>query len=574
MAQRKKSIKGPSTKAVSPIRQKRRTSRLEPLESRWMRAGNVLAAVVQGNLVITEDPATPATDNQIQIDQIGVPFGTFNITGGGTTTVNGGAAATLPGVVKDINVDLDGGDDLVTVTTAVIGGNLKIEMGVGDNTVLITNTEVRRNLTVTGENNRDDLGILDSTIGANLLFKPFCGVNRMQIGDDLNPRTQSFAPVDIRGSLRMEGNCDIDDVSIVNTTVSKDVALHLGEGVNDVTISGITAFGGPLNISSGVFADKVVLGNSNGKATDTLLIGDVSLNLGDGDNDVLIKKMTMGSGLTITSKIGDDDVTISNTIIGGQAIMNLGAGDHEVLITTDPADPDGVTTTIRGALAIHTQGGDDTITITRSAILRNVSLGLGRGTNNSFLDPMKIGGTLNYAGGAEDDDIELFNTTILGHAVFALGAGDNDVTITSTSVQQNFTLVGGANDDDIFLETLSVKGLTIIQTLAGNDTIQINDSLFQNRFTLDSGKGDDTVLIENLAGTATVTTFVGRAKLDLGAGDDFLQIGVAADATRLARFENVTKEDILDGGKGFDDLDLNNATFAFPTSPIIKRFEA
>lgn len=554
-----------------------RTPRLEPLESRWLRAGNVLASVVHGNLIITEDPLTAGTDNQIQVDQIGVPPGTFNIVGGGTTTVNGGAAATLPGVVKGVIIDLNGGDDQLTVTTSLIGGNLTIDMGDGDNTALITATTVRRNVTVIGGAGRDDVGILGSTIGSNVVIDSGDGDNRNDIGGDFDflSTTTAIHPVRIRGGLRVEGGIDSDDVSIQNTTISKDAALHLGDGDNDVTISGITRIAGQLEESGGIGPDKVLLGRSFGDVSDTRIEGIASFNLGGGANDVLINKMTLSRGLSVFTQDGDDDVTISNSIIGGEAVLNLAGGDNRVRIYTNFELEFGiVTTTIRGVLTINTNDGDDQVTITSTELLRGANLSLGGGDNSTFIESTRSGGALNYGGGIGSDDLQMFDTTIQGHATLALGAGDNDVTINSSTILQNFNVIGGADADDLFLETVTVGGITTLMTVAGDDLIQINDSIFQNRFNLKAGDGDDTVLVENLAGTATATAFVGQAQFLLGRGDDFLQLGFAADATRLARFENVTKNDVLDGGDGTDDLDENNATYAFGTSPKKKNFEA
>src|SRR5205809_849253 len=78
----------------------------ESLENRLALAGNVVAQIVKGNLVITGDKS----NNEVLITSAAV-------TGMGTT-VNGTAAFTLPtGFAGSIKIDMKSGND-----TALIGG--------------------------------------------------------------------------------------------------------------------------------------------------------------------------------------------------------------------------------------------------------------------------------------------------------------------------------------------------------------------------------------------------------------------------------------------------------------------
>src|SRR5882672_7896693 len=92
-------------------RKKRITSRrrilgLEQLERREVLAGNVAAVVRGGDLVVTGDNL----GNDITITRSGASG--ITITGNGTT-VNGQAAVTLSNFRRNVNVDLNGGDDSV-----------------------------------------------------------------------------------------------------------------------------------------------------------------------------------------------------------------------------------------------------------------------------------------------------------------------------------------------------------------------------------------------------------------------------------------------------------------------------
>ncbi|HEY2839719.1 MAG TPA: hypothetical protein VGJ26_11240, partial [Pirellulales bacterium] len=97
---------------------------IENLEIREMKAGDVAAAVVNGNLYLTEAAGQVGQDNAVQISQLA--NGKIRITGTGTLTdgsmshVNGAASQdfTVPG---SLFVNFGAGNDLVVIGSEVGG---------------------------------------------------------------------------------------------------------------------------------------------------------------------------------------------------------------------------------------------------------------------------------------------------------------------------------------------------------------------------------------------------------------------------------------------------------------------
>src|SRR5262245_34086727 len=92
----------------------------ERLEDRAMLAGNVIAAVITGDLELSGD----AAGNALQVWQVGA--GTWKVQGIGTTINGSFAIQTFTGVTGDIDAALDAGNNYIRVFTGNIPGSLNI----------------------------------------------------------------------------------------------------------------------------------------------------------------------------------------------------------------------------------------------------------------------------------------------------------------------------------------------------------------------------------------------------------------------------------------------------------------
>ena len=121
---------------------------VEALELRAMMTGNVTAVVeANGSLRISGDTA----DNGIVITQTAT--NTFQVAGDATTTINGqtlGTPAVLSGVTKSFKIEMNSGNDSVTIQNLTVPKNLKLEGNAGDDTLLVSNVIVNGNAVIKG----------------------------------------------------------------------------------------------------------------------------------------------------------------------------------------------------------------------------------------------------------------------------------------------------------------------------------------------------------------------------------------------------------------------------------------
>ena len=101
---------------------------VESLEDRRLLAGNVLATLRAGDLVLRGD----AADNQIQVARL--TTGVYRVQGLAGTTVNGQATFDAGTGVRDVDVRMQqGGSDQFTIQGAFnLAGHLDIRLGAGN----------------------------------------------------------------------------------------------------------------------------------------------------------------------------------------------------------------------------------------------------------------------------------------------------------------------------------------------------------------------------------------------------------------------------------------------------------
>ena len=128
---------------------------LEMLEHRLLLDGNVTAVLSGGHLVVTGD----ALDNNVVIDQAGLPDDQYRVSpGDALTTINGAGAETIVGgVIGDVRIKLKDGHDVLRVIDVDVLRNLTIDAGAGHNQVTVDPSTVGRDLTVKCRDGSDDV---------------------------------------------------------------------------------------------------------------------------------------------------------------------------------------------------------------------------------------------------------------------------------------------------------------------------------------------------------------------------------------------------------------------------------
>ena len=287
----------------------------QQLETRALMTGNVAVVVQNHSLVITGDNK----DNSIEIFQIG--SGQYKIINtDGTTTVNHQSTPQIfTGITGDFKIDLKGGNDVLSIDTGSGGlptisipRNLNINLNNGNDVVYVSKAVVGGGLSMTGGNGNHVLYVFDSTIGNSsvnagtndLSFKLGSGnivadVFNTTIQRDVNVNMSGNVIVDLQNAKigrdlneKFSSNhSKYNLLEVFGGTVARNATLTTGDSADSISLNGLTV-GKKLQIKTGNGDDTVVLGgfdtNHIGTSLPPLAVhaDQVLVDLGNG-NDTL-----------------------------------------------------------------------------------------------------------------------------------------------------------------------------------------------------------------------------------------------------------------------------------------------
>lgn len=228
-------------------------------------AGNVDAVNKGGSLVITGD----GSPNGVFLDP-GLNPDEFVVTPFFGTTVNGfPVPAVISGITRNVNVDLDDGDDDLIVNDAVVPSRLLVKLGTGNDTFDYTDGSVVGNASVQGGKGADDIGISTIAVGGNL-------------------------------KIKSEG--DADEIGLDLVTVGRNTTITSGDGDDTVFIGGSSQLNGRLKVSTDRGTDAVTL-------DDSTVVGKVGVSLGTEDDHVTAGAMSFDDPVVFDGGSGTDTYT-------------------------------------------------------------------------------------------------------------------------------------------------------------------------------------------------------------------------------------------------------------------------
>jgi hypothetical protein len=270
-------------------------------------AGNVTAAVVNHGLTLTGDNGS----NQIEITQVGTNL--FEVSGLNGTTVNGKANQTFS-ITGNISANFKAGDDGLSLDGTkssggymTLPGSLNVVLGDGNNGLVLQNTTVSGNLSVTGGSGADDAYFYDSGVGL--------GSN-----NDCSITLGAGANTIVTDYLRVQRDLLINDISssgdfmlLQGVSAGRNVNIQTGNGSDDITIDNFFAKN-DLNISTGGGNDYVVLGEvidgyhgttPTSDSQGQLYAAHLSVDLGTGDDQLSLGQVFVPYA-TIDGNTGND----------------------------------------------------------------------------------------------------------------------------------------------------------------------------------------------------------------------------------------------------------------------------
>jgi hypothetical protein len=466
---------------------KSRTSRrlrpsFERLEDRWTPAGNVTAVftAATATLTLTGD----ALANGVDVSAGAGGLGSFGVTGvvdGTATTVNNSAATLTFNGVKNLVINLNGGNDslqfgITTAGTIIVQGNLTINTGTGNDTILTAGAGVPL----------DVFGALSITNGAGNATTILTDVNVVGAvtinhsagGNEFFAVTASTTTYNSFGSFTYTGGTGFDFIDVVDTNVNGNVTVNCGAGTVLGQGAFVTFFPNNFSTNAQTIKGNLSITNTSGTFFDTVddtnVNGNVNISAGNGGNDTI--QFQAEPLITTITPVVKGNVTMTCT--GNTPTVNVG---HNTLFTD-------VSFVIQGGLTISlgSSSGQDSVTLNdlasvgNSSLTGGISITTGSGTDIVQIDTVGNGSTFNgnltINTGAGNDTVRMNGagaspTFFFGTVNVNQGAGSDSLELGLTGPINFFKaakFVGGATGDvnntinEVFLNT---AGGPVVPTL-------------------------------------------------------------------------------------------------------------
>lgn len=553
---------------ISRTRRRQLASRrllFQALEPRVVLAGNVAASLAGETLRITGDNE----DNALLISTFEDPekgIG-FRVEGketvDGPTTVNGEEEPAEFFGVKNLNIDLRGGDDGLAITSdfealmecfsieegaapaAALNGEgfhvpgwVIIRMGDGDNEMAIGPAEIGQHLLIQGGKQSDQIGLCDVHVGTNLTVQTFAGKDGISIhdsGSDGTTKIQTGADdgnVEIEGiharDLIIQGGSADDEVLVAGISVEDDLIVQTFGGDDSVGISG----GGGLLVANAEMeiepnvGDLLLIQTGDGESQVGILdlvAGQINILGGKNDDDVRLEFVLAERDIVITTLGGHDHVE-AGMVEARSLIISAGTGQDDVLVGGYKEG-----SRIHEDLIVTTGSGEDRVTIGLGFA------GAAEGEDGP-LDGLNVGDDLVVDTGSDSDRIDIFGYHIGGDVVVNAGSGDDSGTERAPVEQLSAPIGGGVN-----IGGLDIAGNFTLLLGAGRDGAQVGEMSVGGNAVLDAGSGDDghadsdneEPLVDGLGLRIGFMSVGGNLIVSLGAGNDqasILEVEVGGNA--------------------------------------------
>jgi hypothetical protein len=411
--------------------------------------------------------------------------------------------------VTDVVLDLAGGADNVVLTDLDLAGSLTGSLGAGKDSLAIGSADsvatgvtlnddselaagevtIGGNIDLEGNGGADLLRLAEATITGDLSFAGGAGNDRVVaqgnletnvVGGDVSidvgagSNVINLRNLDIGGSLTANGeDADNVDVLLRNVPIGADLTLNLSDGADTVSIVGAaggdaTNVAGDVTIAAGAGEDDINIRR--------LMAENVMLNAGAGDDVVDLRRLEVTAALDVRTARGDDQLTLANL---ETATLTIGTGGGNDTLSTLLQN---VTAT---NAVIRTGGGNDKLDI-RDSAFQDLTLRLGAGNDRLMLTDIDVEGLLQIFAAAGNDHLRLDGVEAV-ESLLNLGAGNDKVDVVESVFDSLATDLGAGNDH------LSLAGNTVNETFdlvesAGKD-------MLKNR-----GGNDIDGLLENIKG--------------------------------------------------------------------------
>jgi hypothetical protein len=225
---------------------------VETLEDRCVPAGVVRTSFVRGLFTLTGDNL----NNSVRL-QFGSTGRTLSVIGLDNTVI---AGPNFANGVRDVRINMQGGNDLVLIWNGNIAGSISIDMGQGSDRVILGYT----------------------TIG-----------NKLTITDPLGPTEVAITVTTVRNSSAILTGSSDDTITVVQSNFRGPFLLNTGNGADTVTFTGTNFYGSFLGL------------------------------LGDGDDNITLSNCFFGQPGVLDGGNGSGDTITMTDVIGTPATIGI-----------------------------------------------------------------------------------------------------------------------------------------------------------------------------------------------------------------------------------------------------------
>ena len=540
---------------------------LESLEQRQLLAGDVAVTVnPSGDVHVTGDEDSNGI--VIASGETGlIIIGTEN-----TNIIYNGESdsfheVTLPeGVesVRDLRVDMQGGDDAVQLEdvhidrslkallrqgddsigleNASVGGHATVSNGPGVDAVVIDFADVAGRLAVNGAEGDFDVTANNLTLGTHLF------INAKDGNDTVNVQHSA-----ISGDFVSTNTGGYDSTSVENSSVGGNFVSSGGDLAESHQFY-YSEFEGDVTISTEQSS------GANFTSINSQMSGDLSITNGDGPNSNYIGYYSSVYGsVDVTGGSNYDTFHISyQSYIDGNLVVSLGSGDDVATVNQSY---------IYGNLSFDLGAGNDHFDFGYASTYGSVSVDAAEGEDNIVVRG------LSYDDETENPDARLDIRS----------GSDNDIVIVDSVFADRLNInLGSATFDGLFEEipeNLSVVNSSFahatIRGFVGNRQIDVFESQF-DEFVVQSSFGRDWInLVDIFAQEAEIRTGSGNDRVSILGESQLSQLNAALgsgedefETSYYSSFEGVA---VISGGSGND---LANVPFEGESDLNLISFES
>ena len=449
------------------------------------------------------------------------------------------------------------GDDTLTLQASGFEAGDSIDLGSGNNNVVLTTAATLTDALFTNKADLDTLtfGNFASqsvTLGDNAVAAGVEKVDFQAISNTTYAVNVSLENISNDATTNVLLGAGADTITMVGSHLTSSDTLTGGSGSDELILTGavnledaaFTNVSGIETLTLDNDANQTIALGDNGLATFSTI--DASAVTTDTNSvSIDISGATQAFNTDITLGAGDDTITLKNDDLTSGDTFDGGTGDEDTLKFTDAVDlTTSVFSNVSNIEKVELQATSGTQSLQLASGINIVDASVA--TDSVDIDASLYADDLDITTGSGDDTITVNIANLNGSDSIDAGEGTAD----NLEIKNAGDTDSGNNITDAKLAGLT--GVENIVLLSNGDAI---DVALSAQYSIIDASATASVNTIDLTGMTTDITILGGSGSDvitLGTGDNTLSLGAGDDQVTIAA-NTLDANDIIDGGTGNND---------------------